>query len=572
MRKGLLVAMAALGGLVGGGLGLFRARRRLIARALTLPPPLYPVGVEKDLQVPAEAGRLLLANHYFPKASGDFPTILIRSPWGRGLEAPPFSILYWLIAGLFAERGYHVVVQNTRVRSNDEGELFPWGEREDGSAALEWIGKQPWFNDHLGMWGASYMGYSQWAVAADAPDYLRALVPATCSSNWYSFFYQDGALALERVLTTLAMIRSAGLPLRELIGGSKNREAAYQAATHHLPLAVADRVLTGEPVSSWRDTLAHPDAGDPFWQPLTHRDSLPRVRAAVHLVGGWYDVFLRETLADYQALVDSGASPYLTIGPYTHTAPEGGWESLRQGLAWFEAALKGRREPLRASRVRVYVMGANKWMEFPGWPPITVEKCFALQGDGSLITQELAADTHPAHFTYDPSNPTPAIGGSLIGAGAGAVDDAHLESRADVLIYDMTVAADLSVIGAPRLDLYARSTAPSADFFARLCDVTTDGLSLNVCDGLTRRLPGAEGRLADGSYTVRIELGPTAYRFPAGHRLRLVLAGGAHPRWNRNPGTGDTSEISVELCAVEETVYHDREHPSLLTLPVVTGD
>ncbi len=570
MKKSKWAGAAGLAGAAAGRLGVNRAGAWLLARLLQLPAPLYPVATEQDLPVPGDGGRILLANRYYPKAKGSFPTVLIRSPWGRGLERLPFSGLYWLVAHLFAERGYQVLVQDTRTRTREEGELFPWGESEDGRAALTWIGRQSWFNGRLGMWGASYLGYAQWALAADAPEYLQAVVPVTASSNWRSFFWQDGAFALERVLTTLSLVRSGRQSLRQMMTGGKVREEAYERAVSHLPLSEADRVLTGSPDNSFRAALAHSAEDDPFWQPMQHRRAINRVNAAVHLVGGWHDVFLKETLADYSGLLGAGARPYLTIGPYAHTTPGLAWESIRQALAWFESNLKDRTGGLRPDPVRVYVMPAGPWREFKSWPPDAAEKVMYLKGGGYLVEPVQAADSPPDKYRYDPTNPTPAIGGALIGRGAGIVDDAPLEGRADVLAYTgAPLEDDLEVIGSPRLDLYFQSTLEHTDVFARLCDLDVDvsGASACVCDGFVRLSPGNAPRLPDGSMRVTLTLGPTAYRFTGGHQLRLVIASGAHPRWARNLGTGDVSGEAVDAKSADQTVYHDREHPSVLVLP-----
>jgi predicted acyl esterase len=100
------------------------------------------------------------------------------------------------------------------------------------------------------------------------------------------------------------------------------------------------------------------------------------ITPAAHLVGGWYDIFLREIIADYQALRASGQSPYLTIGPWNHLDPEAVWEALRQGITWFDAHLKGDRRPLRTRPVRIYVMGKNEWCEMGSWPPPNTQTSF----------------------------------------------------------------------------------------------------------------------------------------------------------------------------------------------------
>jgi hypothetical protein len=157
--------------------------------------------------------------------------------------------------------------------------------------------------------------------------------------------------------------------------------------------------------------------------------------------------------------------------------------------------------------------------------------------------------------------------------GAGAVDNRPLEARPDVLCYTTPpLERALEVIGPVRLELYVRSSLAHTDFFGRLCDVSPDGRSTNICDGLFRVEPGRGEAQPDGSLRLEIGLWATAHRFLPGHCLRLQVSGGAHPRWSRNLGSGEPPATGVRLTIADQTVYHDAAHPSALVLPVTSGD
>jgi uncharacterized protein len=68
---------------------------------------------------------------------------------------------------------------------------------------------------------------------------------------------------------------------------------------------------------------------------------------------------------------------------------------------------------------------------------------------------------------------------------------------------------------------------------------------------------------------VTVAMWPMGHRFAAGHRIRLQVSSGAHPRYARNPGTGEDPATAVTLRAVQIEVVHDAGHPSALILPVV---
>jgi putative CocE/NonD family hydrolase len=119
-----------------------------------------------------------------------------------------------------------------------------------------------------------------------------------------------------------------------------------------------------------------------------------------------------------------------------------------------------------------------------------------------------------------------------------------------------------------RVQLWVRGSEPHFDLFARVCDVNPAGTSRNVCDALASIAPGrfaqSEG---DGAWHVDFELWPIAHRFAAGHRIRLQVSSGAHPRYIRNPGTGEDPLTAVELRAVDVELRYGPEQPSSLLLP-----
>jgi putative CocE/NonD family hydrolase len=558
-------------------------RRSLLARFLRLPPALYHVGVERNIPVPMPDGAHLLTDHYAPKAAGDMPTVLIRTPYGRGKEVTLGNgyALGELPAQRFAERGYHVIVQGARGCFDSEGMFSPHvNEAADGQATVDWISRQPWFHGVLGTWGPSYLGYMQWATAASTPPSLKAMVVMAASSENLSVTHPDGAFGLEtRLRWSQGIASQSRLHRRPLwaklahrfFGGEERR---LQAAFIHLPLLEADTVAIGEPLPFYRDSLIHSQPDDPFWVARDHSKAVGLSFAPVHLIGGWYDYYLRGLLRDYAALKAVGHLPYLTLGPWFHAQPGGMLTGLREGLAWFDAHLKGDCRGLRQKPVRVYVMGADEWREFDDFPPPAVKKEAYLQPAAGLAPEPPSGLLPPDSYRYDPADPTPALGGALLAfRGAGPVDNRALEARSDVLCYTTPpLTRELEIIGQVQLELYVRSSLPHTDFFARLCDVAPNGRSINVCDGLFRMEPGRGEVQHDGSQRTEIDMWATAHRFRQGHRLRLQVSSGAHPRWSRNLGTGEALASGTHMVAAEQGVYHDEAHPSSLILPVVAGE
>lgn len=560
------------------GMIAYATRRRWLARGLRLPRARYGVAVEHGIRIPMPDGVALVADHYFPKSRGEFPTVLIRTPYGRDLRGTTLGLLHMFVGQRFAERGYHVIVQDVRGRFDSEGAWAPFiNEARDGRATLDWIARQPWFNGNLGMWGPSYEGYVQWAAAVDAPDFMKAIVPSITGSQINP--YTGSAFGLDGMLRWIANLDQNGRDLRKIwsaIVRSLNPQAHERAlapAFEHLPLGESDQLVVGQSLPHYRAWLDNPRSDAAFWKSIYHGEQMDRVNAAAHFVSGWHDILLYQLLIDYQALRAAGHSPYLTIGPWRHLDVACAEESLRAGITWFDATLKGNRRRLRANPVRLFLMGAQQWHEFPDWPPPARTTRLYL-GDRKKLALELPAADSPAdHYRYDPADPTPALGGPLYQPDAGPQDNRPLEARADVLTYTTPpLANDVDVIGWVKLELFARSSLPHADFFGRLCDVYSDGRSINICDGLFRVEPGNAAPQADGSLRVVIEMWATAQRFLRGHRLRLQVSSGAHPRWNRNLGTGEPLATATRMVAAEQSIYHDAAHPSALILPLWGAD
>ncbi len=543
---------------------------RLIQALLRLPPAeTHDVVITRDIQIPMPDGVVLLADRYAPREGPKRPTILVRTPYGRkGFFSFTFALPY-------VTHGYQVLVQSCRGTAGSGGEFrYARNERDDGLATIEWIKQQDWFSGELAMAGGSYLGFVQWAVAADAGPEMKALVPSITTSDFNHFRFQGGSYELESSLgwsTMMTTDAATGLRLNLLRQITRARKLAQAYA--HLPLNAADRIVINQTSPIFQSNLEHgPD--DEYWKPVDVSDRVAEVTTPIYLQAGWYDLFLDWQLQDYQRLRAAGRQPYLLVGPWTHGQFASLPEMTRETLAWLDTHIKGKRGALRETPVRLFVMGANEWRGFADWPPPSQSERWHLQPGGAL-TREPPPASEPDRYRYDPADPTPAVGGNSLGAQQhmGPKDNRALEARPDVLVYtSAALEQDMEVIGPVTADLYVRSSLEHTDFFARLCVVESSGKSINLCDGLIRLTPASQpAPAADGVRHLQLALWPTAYRFRKGQRIRVQVSSGAHPRFVRNLGTGEPLATATRLVAADQTVYHDPEHPSAFVLPVLRG-
>ncbi|GGZ95738.1 X-Pro dipeptidyl-peptidase [Streptomyces bluensis] len=468
-----------------------------------------------------------------------------------------------------AERGFQVLIHSTRGTFGSDGPFDPMRcERGDGLDTIDWVIKQPWFGESMILVGASYSGFTQWAVADAVPPQVKAMIPVVSESALTLEFLRSDGFSLETPFNWGVMVAGQegrfARP-RQLPGAKKTLRALST-----LPLNQADTAALGYRYEYIQNILAHP-TDDPFWSAGDHRHRVADITVPASVIGGWYDIFLPGQLRDYRVLQDTGrATPLrLTVGPWPHTSLEVGGLAAREAVDFGLTLCRGE-EPAERAPVRLYVMGEDKWRGFPSWPPPGhAPQRFHLRPGAALATEPPPADAAPDGYRYDPADPTPAVGGARMSfaATAGPVDQAELEARPDVLTYTTSaLEGDVEVIGEVGAEIFFRSSLPHADVFVRLCDVDESGRSVNVCDGLTS-LTGA-----DELTCATVRLWPTAYRFKRGHRIRVQISSGAFPRYNRNPGTGEPRGTATTLRSADQQVFHDPVHPSAITLPVRRGD
>ena len=545
---------------------------KMFSRAWSLPPQRNQVAVERDVQVPMSDGAVLLADHYLPVSVASAATVLVRCPYGR---SGPFGLQN---AQILAERGYHVLMQSCRGTFGSGGEFEPMrNEIADGQDTVAWLREQSWFDGRLVTYGASYLGFVQWALAMNPPPELVAAIVHIGPHDFSRSAFRNGVFDLYSYVgwgDLVAHQESTGR-LRALVR-TATAERRLRPALDRLPVAAGVRDLLGrEPTKSER-WLEHPQLSDPFWAPLQCGAALERITAPVLVVGGWQDLFIEQSIEQYCTLAARGVPTRLLVGPWAHLdlSTKGG-AAVVESMAWLDRyAAPGKArghgpaqtaQPDHSVRIWVGGQGAGEWREIPGWPPPgTTQQRWYLGAHGSLSTGEPSPDVAAVSFRYDPADPTPSPGGAILAVTGGARDNRAVERRLDMLVFSSDPLDEpVEVVGEVAAELSVTRDNPYADLFVRLCDVDLRGRSRNVCDGIVR-LTGEDPLVG----TVRVSLIGAAHRFGPGHRIRLQVAGGAHPRFARNPGNGQVDASADDLVPTQYDIGLDATRPSALLLPV----
>ncbi|EHB45659.1 hydrolase CocE/NonD family protein [Mycolicibacterium rhodesiae JS60] len=533
---------------------------RAVSRLLRISPPTSDYVVHRGVGIPMRDGAVLRATHYAP-VGAPLGTIMVRGPYGRSF---PSSVIY---AQLYAARGYHVLLQSVRGTFGSGGDFVPMvHEADDAADTVTWLREQPWFTGHLATIGASYLGFTQWALLSDPPPELAAAVITVGPHDFHASSWGTGSFSLNDFLGWSDSMAHQEKAMPRRLAFATRAARRLERATHGLPLGNAGRDLLG-PGSPWYESwIEHPHSDDPFWETKRMTPALDRCDVPVLLLSGWQDLFLEQTLSQYGRLRDRGVDVAMTLGPWAHSdmTTKAGGTVASETLSWLGAHLAGVRTEPRRNPVRVYI-AHHGWIELPDWPPPTGEGVLYLQPAGRLAAAAPPDDAMPSTFRYDPADPTPTVGGRLLTQNSGYQDDSVLARRADVLSFTSgPLDADLYVFGNPLVELAHEADIDHVDVFVRISEVDARGRSRNVSDGY-RRL--AEARTGP----VRVELDAIAHRFPAGTQIRVLIAGGSHPRYARNLGTGEPVLTGRRMVPAVHTVHHGAGGLSRVILPASAG-
>ncbi|GAA4990023.1 CocE/NonD family hydrolase [Actinopolymorpha pittospori] len=533
------------------------------------------------------------------------PVLLIRTPYGRASVRGMHDAI-----GL-ARLGFAVVTQDVRGRWDSGGAFSPFqSERADGAHTVDWCASQPWSNGAVAMAGASYNGFTQWLALAERPAALRVVAPSVAGPDIRSAVYEGGALQLGVFSSWTLGIGALGSNLdgdirRASIGaldtwpasidhdhdvlarispnwgrwlspdGSGPSGAVLAGAPGANPDGAAGRRASDGAVGAdgvdGVDGAAFADAD--LWGPL---DATPALAGGTDVAGyhlaGWHDLFCESTIRGYTLLAgaeeQTAKRQRLVVGPWSHATmlrrttgqldfgvtAQGDFNGLvEEQVAFAAAGMAGGDVP---HGVRVYVMGANRWLDLDAWPPTRDTVTLHLAADGRLESsppQTTGAD----HYRHDPTDPVPTSGGRTLHPvlpEAGPRDQRAVEERRDVLVYTGEVLpADLTVLGTVRAQLTFASSAPVTDVTVKLVDVHPDGAAMLVVDSI-RRVRATPGSTSE----VEVEVGSTAMTFAAGHRVRIEIASSNYPRFDLSP-------------AADQTVRHGGRATSRIVLPTYAG-
>lgn len=510
-----------------------------------------------EYNVAMRDGVKLATNVFLPKGDGPFPTILARTPYSK-------DGAFFANSSRYTNAGYAYVVQDCRGRFRSEGDYRPFEtDRDDGYDTVEWVAAQDWCNGKIGMTGASAMGITTLLAAIAKPDNLVAgFVVVAPESMWEEATFIGGVFKEADTSNWL-----------------KSQNAEDQIAERRA-------AVSGSPLEKETDII----------------QNRQNIEIPIFHLGGWYDIFCTGTQGNFTFLQNEGAdgargNQKLQMGPFGHGGLKGDLSYrgsggllsfLAQELKWFDYHLKGIDNGIMDEpAVKYYMMASarkgdiskkNGWQTAENWPPPSKATRLYLTGDGKLSKEPVAISSSSTTYRFDPANPVPTVGGANLTLPIGPLDQREVGERDDYLRFTTEPLEEGVVIAGPvTLELYASTDAPDTDFMAKLVDVYPDGYEALLLDApiRTRYRDGRDPekvKMMEPGVPVKLtfNLGSTANTFEKGHRIAVHVTSSNHPRFEVNPNTGEPpGENTKSPQVANNTIHHDREHPTAVVLPVV---
>jgi putative CocE/NonD family hydrolase len=570
--------------------------------------------LEFNIPIKMRDGTILYADIYRPDTKGKCPAILTRLPYDKEALFAAQGTGY-MNPRRIARAGYAVIIQDCRGTGLSEGKYYPHVmEPQDGYDTVEWLAAQPWCNGPVGMYGVSYLGFTQWAAAVTQPSHLKAICPGEYPAVARGAPFFIGGIHSLHNLLSWCLTMSAGAianstlppeklkPLRERLAHLVDtaEKQCYFLPWKDIPAAKMIEEL-GLP-TFFSDNLKHMD-DDKYWEGLCSPTPIEKVVVPTFHLSGWYDITPGHVLSNYMEMQKRGGSELakknqkILIGPWVHgnimtsTAGELDFGPGSTGMAidvtgihirWFDHWLKNIDNGIMDEPpVRIFVMGDNVWRDESEWPLARTRyidyyfhsggRANSRFGDGFLSTQPPDGEETDIYI-YDPRNPVPA----KVGLGhEGARDQCDIEDRPDVLVYTSApMEKDLEITGPIVVKLCVSSSAVDTDFTGKLVDVWPNGKAYNLVEGIIRaryRESVSKAKLIKPGkvYEYSINLGATSIVFKAGHMIRVEISSSNFPKYDRNLNTGHHIGQDSEIKVAVQTVFHNKEYQSRIVLPVI---
>lgn len=518
-----------------------------------------------------------------------FPTIVIRTCYGKARDL--LRATHWV------NRGYAFVIQDVRGRSDSDGELVPfYYERDDAYDLFSWIAEQDWSDGKIGMWGASYLGYTTTAAATSGhPNLKTAISEVNVGSPFFMDTVRRGGAVCSWPLLCWTLGQSVSNRTDFDVFGGITVDPDKTVKVR--PITEIPTEAIGKRSGPW-DIWAKHYQYDDFWRHCDNSLHSKNIKIPMLILSGWHDGDAMGVQETWRFLTENDTpGRRIILGPWPHALNAFrdcldtkygdnavDYDFDTRTIRWFDRYLKDIQNGEDTKPRATYYVGGhgeNKWHYSDDWNPVeskltelylhSAGGANSMYGDGTLMTSPCEGQAFDT-YVYDPENAA---------CGDGKFEPSvlnSLQARQDCLVYEthalteaVAVAGDISAV------FFAASTAVDTDFFVTVSDVDEKGIARKIStNGIRaefRNWPEEPSALLTPGKVERyhLHLNFAGHVFKPGHKIRVDINSADYIVFFPNTNTGIDPYTDPKPILATQTIYHGSDYPSCVRLPILYG-
>jgi uncharacterized protein len=323
------------------------------------------------------------------------------------------------LAKTAALHDYAGIVAYARGKRSSPDVIAPWEhEVQDTYGVIDWISRQQWSNGKVGMYGASYDGFTQWAAAKTLHPALKTIVPGSASFPGFGLPMQNNVFQNANYAWPFYVMDNRDLD--DAINNDSQRWMALNQKWYASgrPYREID-AIDGKSNPLLHRQMQHPSF-DSYWQAMQpYKYEYARINIPVLTMTGYYDdanaPAVNYLVQHYK--YGQKANHYLVVGPYPHASSITPFvrpvvrgyaidsvaqlDSLELTYQWFDYVMRDRPRPkFLQDRINFEVMGGNVWRHTPSIDAMSNEKLKLYLTSEKVGEQYRLSSLKPDHLAY----------------------------------------------------------------------------------------------------------------------------------------------------------------------------
>jgi hypothetical protein len=449
-------------------------------------------------------------------------------------------------------------------------------DAKDAYYIIDWISKQPWCNGKVGMYGGSYLGFSQWAAVKYLHPALKTIVPQVAVGAGIDYPMHNGVF-MSFMLRWLHYVTNNKLcDDADFLNVEKWNNLYANWYKQGKSFRSMD-TLEGRPNQIFQRWLQHPSY-DKYWQQMTpQKEEYAKINIPIFTTTGYWDddqIGAMYYYHQYQQY-NKNNNYYLLIGPYDHGGSQAYPKRTLAGYTidsvanipimdivfeWFDHTLKDSMLPaILKDKVNFEVMGSNEWKHVASLNKMSNDSLKFYLGNTSannhytllktkptkpdFITQSVdLKDRKEIRSTSEEISTFPTIIDSVLNA----------EPHKLVFVSDV-IEKPFAISGAATASITASINKKDMDIGFDLYEQTPDGKYIALVANLQRASYATDNtkrNLLLPSKVQTIEMKHTyitCRQLQKGSRIVIVFGINKNPQWQVNYGTGkDVSDETIK--------------------------